>query len=78
MPGKNSFIPGFEVTSYFPDPIEISFVGSGLTFTPGVPTEDGWYVCKVLNAYCIVQVRNECTIGFKPSTILSHAKPPEL
>jgi len=51
-----------------------------ITFTPGVPTEDGWYVVKVrwLNAefYDTIQVAGLIADTDRVGTILSHAKLP--
>jgi hypothetical protein len=51
-------------------------------FTPGVPTEDGWYVVKSeRNEYqfyeTIIMADGLCITGYD-GTILSHAKLPEL
>lgn len=57
-------------------------------FTPGVPTEDGWYVCKVkrydltesYETYMAIEVTKSgilAGVGFNVD-ILSHAKLPEL
>lgn len=53
-----------------------------ITFTPGVPTEDGWYVVKSQqNEYTfyetIIMSNGLCITGYD-GTILSHAKLPEL
>lgn len=55
-------------------------VRHGKSFTPGVPTEDGWYVCKIQygdrEGYDIAKVTNGYAQHDFP--ILSHAKLPEL
>lgn len=48
-------------------------------FTPGVPTEDGWYVVKTsTNDYTTMQIRSGKWLDYSPAFILSHAKLPEL
>lgn len=56
---------------------------TGITFTPGVPTEDGWYVCKSPWSYVTLLLRDGVYyhgdgIMNPEGLILSHAKLPEL
>jgi hypothetical protein len=48
------------------------------TFTPGVPTEDGWYVCKHELEYWELVLITDGLSNYPLGHILSHAKLPEL
>jgi hypothetical protein len=66
---------------------QVTPMGTGLAFTPGIPTEDGWYVVKVTDPrgdyYAATKVLRGFIAPISPDTefersILSHAKLPEL
>jgi hypothetical protein len=54
------------------------FASSEVLFTPGVPTEDGWYVVKTIwSDYTAVFIKDG-ELNYSTDCILSHAKLPEL